>query len=419
MTKPVDDDIQDNRTRDTDENGDAVAAQPKPSRFVLVVWAFVVLFALYIVIGTGIAFFSNHIDPSVISIPSAPALEPLPEPVKPDVVIPFPMEEGVDEKQHEESPVTLPAAVPVVVPSVPDTVQLPVETPPEPKLAPQSALEPVVDPVLEPAVIAAPRPQIAIMIDDMGLNMVNSRRMVALSAPLTLAYLPYAENIKKQTTLARQNGHELWVHMPMEPTNMKGNNPGPNALLTTNTPDENMRRLNENLARFDGYTGINNHMGSRFTRDRAALAPVMAEIKKRGLWFLDSKTIGSSVAGDMAVQAGVAAVTRDVFLDNVMTLPAINAQLRVLENTARRKGYAVAIGHPHDATVAALETWTRDAAARGFDIVPLSEIIARRFPTADIPLHAMTTREDTIMPAAGMENAHMATMPILNAGHVN
>lgn len=378
------------------DNGDVSAPVPAVSRFALVVWAFLILFALYACIGMAVALFSNHVDPSIVSVPEMAAVDVLPEPVKTDLnaIIPFPMEEDQKEQKQEEAPLNL-GTVPE-----PEKTDIPPPSAPEPVKTDspaQSALDP------EPSFQAAPRPKIAVVIDDMGLNHVNSRRMAALRAPLTLAYLPYADNLPRQTAAARQSGHELWVHMPMEPSDMDDNNPGPNALLTTNSAAENMRRLNENLAKFDGYVGINNHMGSRFTRSADALAPVMAEIKKRGLWFLDSKTIGSSVASDVAVRTGVAAVDRDIFLDNVATVPAVKAQLRALESVARRNGYAVAIGHPHDATVAALKTWLSDVQSRGFDVVPLSEIIARRFPVADIPLHALYRPEDTIEPAAGID----------------
>lgn len=233
------------------------------------------------------------------------------------------------------------------------------------------------------------RPKIVIVIDDMGLNMRNSREMAQLKYPTTLAYMPYAQHLPQQTKMAYDNGHELIVHMPMEPQDIAHNNPGPDALLTTVSAKENLARLQRNLAKFDHYIiGLNNHMGSKMTADEKALRPVMQMVKDKGLWFLDSRTIGNSVAGKLASELNIPYVGRDIFLDNTETVPAVKAQLKLLEQVARKHGYAIAIGHPYNATVAALKDWMPQAKANGFDLVPLSTIIAQRFPKAAIPKYA-------------------------------
>lgn len=237
-------------------------------------------------------------------------------------------------------------------------------------------------------------PEIVIVIDDMGLNRRNSNAMVALPVGLTLAYLPYAEELPHQTENAFARGHELIVHMPMEPDNIAHNNPGPNALLSTLSPEENQQRLAKNLGQFGHYIGLNNHMGSRLTANENAMRPIMQEVKQRNLWFLDSKTIGNSVAGKLAGEMGIPYVTRDVFLDNVENVPAVLAQLNQLEVVARKRGYAVAIGHPHDATIVALKQWLPNAANKGFKIVPLSTVIAERFPSAQLPKYAQAEKAD-------------------------
>jgi polysaccharide deacetylase 2 family uncharacterized protein YibQ len=230
--------------------------------------------------------------------------------------------------------------------------------------------------------------QIAIVIDDMGLAQKNSREMATLDPALTLSYMPYAERLLEQTQAAISNGHELIVHMPMEPDDIKHNNPGPDALLTTNSAEENVARLNRNLAKFDGYIGMNNHMGSRMTASEAAMRPVMEAFKSKGLWFLDSRTIGNSVAGKLAGEMHVPYVERDVFLDNTETVPAILKQLQQVEQVARKKGYVVAIGHPYTQTIEALREWIPQAKQQGFKLVPLSTVIAERFPNAPVPKYA-------------------------------
>ena len=129
-----------------------------------------------------------------------------------------------------------------------------------------------------------------------------------------------------------------------------------------------------------GYVGINNHMGSRFTRSIAGMAVVMQELRRRGLLFLDSKTINDSVGDRMATEYGVPHVDRDIFLDNDMDSGAVDQMLLELERVARERGYAIGIGHPHPGTLDALMRWLPTLEARGFELVPISTIVRRVTP---------------------------------------
>ena len=223
------------------------------------------------------------------------------------------------------------------------------------------------------------KPMIAVVVDDMGIDQKRSRRAIALPAPLTLAFIPYGYHLPELTEMAHAAGHELLVHLPMEPLDADAD-PGPNALLTSLSHDEIMRRLRWGLTRFDGYVGLNNHMGSKFSAWPEGMMSVLAELKARGLLFLDSRTSPNSIGDDLARRMGVPHVGRDVFLDNIATEAAVRKQLAELEELARRRGHAVGIGHPHDATIAALAKWLPDAAARGFLLVPVSAIVRRTQP---------------------------------------
>jgi hypothetical protein len=141
---------------------------------------------------------------------------------------------------------------------------------------------------------------------------------------------------------------------------------------------EVLQRLRWDLTRFDGYVGINNHMGSRFTGDAEALQPVMQELHQRGLLFIDSRTVAHSAGAEVAGEYGVPHAARDVFLDDEASASAIAARLAELERVARRNGSAIAIGHPHDQTLEALRTWLRDLATKGFVLVPVSAIVKER-----------------------------------------
>lgn len=220
------------------------------------------------------------------------------------------------------------------------------------------------------------RPVIAVVLDDLGLNRSSTKALNSLPAPLTLAFLPYAGKIKAQTEAAKQAGHELLVHMPMEPFGSAW--PGPEALLTSLDQDEFVRRLNHNLDQISGYVGVNNHMGSRLTSDRGRMDLVMRELRNRDVLFLDSRTTPRSVASDMASRNGVPNTTRDIFLDHVIDINKIRDQMSKVEYIARQTGSAVAIGHPHGATIEALSSWLPQLSARGFVLAPISAVLARR-----------------------------------------
>lgn len=276
------------------------------------------------------------------------------------------------------------------------TVAVPKPAPPqnEPKPAPALTPPPMPRAAPAPQIAAAPapprpawqrnavpvavtgQPMIAVVIDDMGLDRSRSQRTVELPGPLTLAYLAYADDLASQTGAARAAGHELLVHVPMEPGSAT-TDPGRNALMTSLTPDELARRIEWNLSQFPGFVGINNHMGSKATQDRDMMHAVMVALKARGMLFLDSRTSGETVAQEVAEKTGIPALRRDVFLDHDPSPIAVRAALLDVERVAQRQGYAIAIGHPKDTTIGALSEWLPDVQSRGFVLVPVSAIAAK------------------------------------------
>lgn len=277
-------------------------------------------------------------------------------------------------RAYEEA---LPADIYVAPPPPP---RLP-EVPATPRMVPAPSVPPTASagaPAWQRFALAAPdtggRPMIAIVIDDMGLDRKRSARAVGLPGPLTLSYLAYADDLGEQMAAARGHGHELLLHVSMEPAS-RTVDPGPNALLTSLPPEEIRRRLAWGLERASGYVGINNHMGSKFTGDAAAMAVVMGELRSRGLLFLDSRTTPDSAGGREAHRAGVPLLERNVFLDNVNEVAAVNARLAEAERIAHHHGTAIAIGHPRDATLEALAAWVAGLTRRGFVLVPLTAIL--------------------------------------------
>ena len=225
------------------------------------------------------------------------------------------------------------------------------------------------------------RPMIAIVIDDMGIDKADAARVIGLPGPLTIAFMSYATELPAQAKAARAAGDEIWMHIPMEP--MDGEiDPGPNVLRTDMTADEIRQRLDWALARLPGIVGVNNHMGSKFTQNAAGMGVVMTELRACGLAFLDSRTIASTVASQVAGEMGVPHIDRDVFIDNDESVEAVLRQLVEAEHVAQRKGYALAIGHPHPTTIAALQQWLPTLKAKGFVLVPASALVRMELSSA-------------------------------------
>ena len=225
--------------------------------------------------------------------------------------------------------------------------------------------------------VAAPpddgRAKVVVVIDDLGIDKRRTTRMMEFAAPLTLSFLSYASDLEQMTRTARARGHELLVHMPMEPSSRQID-PGPNVLLTGLQKEELLKRVRWALGQFDSYIGVNNHMGSKFTANAEGMAVVLAELKGRGLMFLDSRTTGGTTGPRLAHDLGIPFAERNVFLDNENDVAAVARQLAELEAIAKKHGHAIAIGHPRDATIAVLETWLPSLAARGLQLVPLSAV---------------------------------------------
>lgn len=273
--------------------------------------------------------------------------EPKPEPavVKPDYgeffeLLPTPM--------HEKQEVVVP------------------ETPVEPK---EKKVE-----VPKPSVHGAPK--IAIIIDDIGMDVKRSREAISLPAPVTLAFLPYAPKTRELAIEGKKNGHTLIIHAPMEAMDSKVSI-GPGGLTTAMSAEELGAAFDVMLKSFDGYEGINNHMGSRLTQDKAAMDRIMHTLAEKNLFFVDSKTIQSSVAAQEAAASHVSYAERDVFLDHVETPAFVNKALAEAESLAKKRGYAIAIGHPKDVTMKALKAWIPTLQAKGIELVSVKSLLVK------------------------------------------
>lgn len=214
--------------------------------------------------------------------------------------------------------------------------------------------------------------KLAIVIDDLGMDRRHTRQIIELPAPLTLAFLPYAENLELFLTASQAKNHEIIIHMPMQPKGPA--NPGPHALKTSMGAGRLYQEILWNFSQFNGYVGINNHMGSLFTENEALMSYVLSEVARRKIYFLDSRTTSKSVGKRLAQRYGASFAQRDVFLDNIRTRDAINRQFRHAERILQKYGKVIVIGHPYKETVAALRSWIQTL-PNNVKRVPVSELV--------------------------------------------
>ncbi len=217
-------------------------------------------------------------------------------------------------------------------------------------------------------------PMIAIVVDDMGVDMIRSNKMLGIPDIYTFSFLTYAPNLQSQINFAKTKGKEVMLHVPMEALNNIYDY-GPEVLSTKHSRSENLELLNTMLNRVSGYIGINNHMGSKFTSDLPLLSGVIEELSKKGLMFLDSKTIASSKADEIVEHIKLPYASRDIFIDDSNKIEDIKKSLISLENIAKKRGYAIAICHPRDNTIKVLQDWLPTLKEKGITSVPLSYII--------------------------------------------
>jgi polysaccharide deacetylase 2 family uncharacterized protein YibQ len=220
------------------------------------------------------------------------------------------------------------------------------------------------------------KPIVAIVIDDVGLDRPHSRRAWELPGPLTMSFLPYARDLREQARAARAKGQELMLHLPMEPSGRA--DPGPGALLVSLSDAELRQRVTTALDSFDGYVGVNNHMGSRFTANRPGMETALKLFKARGLMFLDSRTTAQTVGEQTANELGLPTMSRNVFLDDDEAPDAVRRRLAETEAVARRLGFVVAIGHPHEVTLQALAEWLPTLQAKGLVLAPATAVLRKR-----------------------------------------
>nr|WP_240920370.1 divergent polysaccharide deacetylase family protein [Pseudomonas otitidis] len=246
----------------------------------------------------------------------------------------------------------------------PDHTPTPGHTQPAPPAVPPSA---------KPTAPASqPRPRLALIIDDLGQTPERDRRVLALPATVALAIIPETPHATDLARRAHDARRTVMLHLPMDPAG------GPFAWHPDLPEAELARRLDAAFAAVPYSQGVNNHMGSRMTAQPEAMAWLMKRLQADHRFFVDSRTSAATVAAAEAQKAGLASLSRDVFLDDDQHPEAIARQFEAALNLARKQGTAVMIGHPHPATLALLERELPRLAERGFELVSVPQMIALR-----------------------------------------
>jgi uncharacterized protein len=332
------------------------------------------------------------VPPQLVQIPpapeppaaeAAPAVAPVAPPAPaPAPVPPPPPAPAAVAPQPAPAPAPAPTPAEIAPPAVARA------TPPPPPPAARPAPSP-----LPPRDVAAPtwvrfarpfdpeekRPRIAILITDLGKSQAATNAAIQnLGGGITLAFTPYADGLAQWVALARAAGHEVLLNLPMEPTDFPNTDPGPQTLLTGLTGRQNLERLTWTLERAQGYVGVVNTQGSRFTASADAMRPIIDRLFQRGLLMVDARTAASSVAVRIADDVGVPRAYADRLIDQEASRPAIDRALADLERLARQNGSALGIAQTYPVTFERLINWLPQIEARGFVIAPVSAVVNRQ-----------------------------------------
>ncbi len=220
-------------------------------------------------------------------------------------------------------------------------------------------------------------PRVAIIVGGLGVSANITQEAIKLPAAVTLAFMPYSYDVDHLAGRARRAGHEILLQAPMEPFNYPDNDSGPQTLLTTLSPEQNLERLYWLMSRFQGYVGITGAMGARFTASERAFAPILQETAKRGLIFVDDGANPRSVAARVAGSGNLPFAKADMVVDAVATPAEIDHALGRLEMAAREHGFAIGMASALPVSIERIAKWAKAAEGRGLQLVPITAVASK------------------------------------------
>ena len=225
-------------------------------------------------------------------------------------------------------------------------------------------------------ITSAPLRKVAIIIDDMGYNLNAVKELLKINADLTFAILPFQAHTREAAEMFHKANRETLLHLPMEPVSYPREKPGEGALFTDMNDEELVLQLKKNIADVPYISGVNNHMGSKFMTDEKKLILIFNELKKKKLFFVDSRTSNDTKAYAAAKKTGLQIAERKIFIDNNRDYNKIYANLI---NIAKDNDVSprIIIGHPYPETIRALKEAAKVLHEKGVSIVPVSEIVKK------------------------------------------
>lgn len=225
---------------------------------------------------------------------------------------------------------------------------------------------------------SATAPSVAIIVTGLGIGAARTNDAITkLPGAVTLAFTPYGADPSSAISRARAQGHEVLMQIPMEPFDYPDNDPGPQTLLAAATADQNMERLHFHMSRFQGYVGLANFMGARFSTVESALKPIMQEAAKRGLIYFDDGSTQRSITRQVAEGATVPYATADLSIDAVPSAVEIDKVLAKLEALAKQRGVAIGVATGLPASIERIAVWAKALESRGIALVPLTAALPK------------------------------------------
>lgn len=221
--------------------------------------------------------------------------------------------------------------------------------------------------------------RIAIVVGGLGLSQTGTQRAIQqLPSGVTLAFASSGNSLPRWMQEARRKGHEILIQVPFEPFDYPANDPGPGTLLTRTAANDNIGRLHQAMSEITNYTGVMNYLGGRFLSDANALEPVLRDISKRGLLFLDDGSSAQSKTAIISKAIELPHAFGDLTLDGQLQKEAILKKLDELERIATRKGTAIGIASAFDESVDAIRQWNEEASQRGIELVGIASLASDR-----------------------------------------
>jgi polysaccharide deacetylase 2 family uncharacterized protein YibQ len=228
----------------------------------------------------------------------------------------------------------------------------------------------------KPLEVKKAKGRVAIIIDDMGYSLQAIKEIIRMNQNITISILPDTLHATETAELAREKGLEVLLHLPMESDSSDSvQNKVPGIVLSSMNTPRIIEVFNTDLAQIPYASGVNNHMGSKITRDKAIMETILNQVKRNNLFFVDSLTTGASLAYDMARSMGIPTAKRHVFLDGVLTEEYISHQMKELILKAKKLGEAIGICHPSEITFKVLAEKLPEIRKNGLELVFVSALV--------------------------------------------